>query len=374
MNWGSNGDSVVGVYSDARTEYTKQLCVFLVPAYFQFFINLLEKSKSTAEPKKFLWQFQTYLNEIPEWNMEKVSNEIGAIQTNCGCDYLEDLLTAVFIAHTKVLTAIRISSKQKKVQINVPKVEHFLYKVLCESSKLLWGSTYLFSDSISSIEKQKNYRTVESLLNEAVIQAVRAMVPVKSILKDFVSHDGEEEEAEETEEKKPEPEDEDNAITAALSGMSKPTSEIQMPEESKKPEEAKPEETQMPVIPRDKLFSAQSAENSEAQPNNEIVVPQIENVETSTQNENKEPPRIIINDRSQRSVSFSEFDTILDQDNPDNSDLYEQKEKVEPELDILDDEGVPLDVGDIENLDDDDDTEPIGGEVEMTNDDYDVIL
>ena len=127
MNWGSGGDSVVGVYSDARTEYTKQLCVFLVPAYFQFFINLLEKSKSTAEPKKFLWQFQTYLNEIPEWNMEKVSNEISSIQTNCGCDYIEDLLTAVFIAHTKVLTAIRISSKQKKIQINFPKVEHFLY-------------------------------------------------------------------------------------------------------------------------------------------------------------------------------------------------------------------------------------------------------
>jgi hypothetical protein len=345
MNWGSNGDSVVGVYSDARSEYTKQLCVFLVPAYFQFFINLLEKSKSTAEPKKFLWQFQTYLNEIPEWNMEKVSNEIGAIQNNCGCDYLEDLLTAVFIAHTKVLTAIRISSKQKKVQINVPKVEHFLYKVLCESSKLLWGSTYLFSDSISSIEKQKNYRNVEGLLNEAVIQAVRAMVPVKSILKDFVSQDGEEEEAEETEEKKPEPEDKDNAIAATLSGVSKSTtSETQMPE-------AKPE----------------------TQPNNELIIPQIENVETETQNE-KEPPRIIINDRSQRSVSFSEFDTILDQDNPDKSDLYEQKEKVEPELDILDDEGIPLESDDIENLEGDDDTETIGGEVEMTNDDYDVIL
>jgi hypothetical protein len=369
MNWGSNGDSVVGVYSDARSEYTKQLCVFLVPAYFQFFINLLEKSKSTAEPKKFLWQFQTYLNEIPEWNMEKVSNEIGAIQNNCGCDYLEDLLTAVFIAHTKVLTAIRISSKQKKVQINVPKVEHFLYKVLCESSKLLWGSTYLFSDSISSIEKQKNYRNVEGLLNEAVIQAVRAMVPVKSILKDFVSQDGEEEETEETEEKKPEPEDEDDAIAAALSGVSKSTtSETQMPEvkpeeaqkSEEKPEE-KPEETQMPEA------------KPETQPNNELVIPQIENVETETQNE-KEPPRIIINDRSQRSVSFSEFDTILDQDNPDKSDLYEQKEKVEPELDILDDEGVPLELGDIENLDDDDDTETIGGEVEMTNDDYDVIV
>ena len=43
MNRGS--DSILSVYSDARAEYTKQLCVFLVPAYFQFFIELLEKAK-----------------------------------------------------------------------------------------------------------------------------------------------------------------------------------------------------------------------------------------------------------------------------------------------------------------------------------------
>ena len=114
-----SSDPILSVYSDARVEYTKQLCVFLVPAYFQFFIDLLEKAKQSMsqEPKKILWQFQNFLNEIHDWNMEKVNNEIHTIYTNCGCDYLEDLLTAVFIAHTKVLTAIRLSSNNKKVEI-----------------------------------------------------------------------------------------------------------------------------------------------------------------------------------------------------------------------------------------------------------------
>ena len=184
-----SSDSILSVYSDARAEYTKQLCVFLVPAYFQFFINLLEKSKQamTTTPKRSLWQFQNYLNEIHDWNMEKVNNEIHTIYTNCGCDYLDDLLTAVFIAYTKVLTAIRLSSNKKKIEINVPKVEHFLFKVLCETSKLLWSSTYLFREDISGIEKQQNYRNIEGILNEGVLQAVRSLVPVKSILKDFVN-------------------------------------------------------------------------------------------------------------------------------------------------------------------------------------------
>jgi hypothetical protein len=74
-----NRDSILSVYSDARAEYTKQLCVFLVPAYFQFFTELLEKAKQSSEPKRGLWQFQNYLNEIHDWNMEKVNNEIHII-------------------------------------------------------------------------------------------------------------------------------------------------------------------------------------------------------------------------------------------------------------------------------------------------------
>ena len=162
------GDSIANVYSDARSEYTKQLCGILIPSYFQFYLSILEKARAEAtktnDPKKLLWHFQTFLNEIPDWNMEKVNTEIGLIQSGCGCDYLEDLLTAVFIAHTKVLTAIRVSAKQKKVQITVPKVEHFLFKVLCETSKLLWGSSFLFRENITAIEKQQNYRSVEALL------------------------------------------------------------------------------------------------------------------------------------------------------------------------------------------------------------------
>lgn len=368
MNWGSGDNSITSVYSDARTEYSKQLCVFLVPAYFQFFLKLLEKSKSTAEPKKFLWQFQTYLNEIPEWNMEKVSNEIATLQGNCGCDYLEDLLTAVFIAHTKVLTAIRVNAKQKKVQINVPKVEHFLYKVLCECSKLLWGSTYLFSDGISSIEKQKNYRNVEQLLAEGISQAIRAMVPVKSILRDFVNQDEdevEEEEKEEKEEKEDKKESEEqDSIAAALMGqklVEEKHEEEQKEEENN--EENKAIETKLEEEKQEEEKTIETNSTSD-QPKNEVINP---------------PPTIVIDTNNKRSVSFSEFDTVLDEDNPEESDLYEQKAYNEPELEILDEIGVPLDDDDsvIEDLDkqsvssdeeDEDNEQPIG------SDEYDVLV
>jgi hypothetical protein len=273
-------DSVISVYSDARSEYTKQLCLFLVPSYFQFYLNLLDKARETVrqEPKKLLWQYQTLLTAIPEWNNEKVTLEIGELQKACGCDYLDDLLTAVFIAHTKVLTAIRVSAKQKKVQITVPKVEHFLFKVLCECSKLLWGSTYLFREDITSIERQQNYRSIEGLLQEGILQAIRAMVPVKSILKDFVSNEDTDDITEDTE------------------------TETQPPPEPEREPEPEPQSIRVP----------------ETMPNanvNTIEAPQ----ETAT------VPIIDIEDKPH--VHFAPYDIILDQENPEKSDLVETLEE-----------------------------------------------
>jgi hypothetical protein len=185
----SYSDPTLLAYSDARTEYTKQLCQFIVPATFKFFTRLLDRAREEVgrESQKTLFQFQTFLKEIPEWNMEKVTNEIKRLEYEIGCEYLEDLLTAVFIAHTKILTAIRVSSKKNaNVQINVPKTERFLFKVLCETSNLYWKNTYLFRDDIKNLDKQQNYRQAEHMIIEGVSMAIRALVPVKNILRECV--------------------------------------------------------------------------------------------------------------------------------------------------------------------------------------------
>ena len=315
MNRGS--DSVLSVYSDARAEYTKQLCMFLVPAYFQFYVELLEKAKQTmvAEPKRALWQFQTYLNEIHDWNMEKVNHEIHTIHTNCGCDYMEDLLTAVFIAHTKVLTAIRLSANNKKVEINVPKVEHFLFKVLCETSKLLWSSTYLFRDGITGMEKQQNYRSIEQILNEGILQAVRNLVPVKSILKDFMNQDVADTTPEEDsdEEEKEEPKE----IKEIKEIKEEPKEE---PKETKN-EIIIPSEISLPTIAPIPITSsiASSITSSIVEPLMAMMKPE--------KKEDSSNPTIVLNDK--HNVSFGKYNTVFSTEHPEESDMV---------IDIRDDE------------------------------------
>jgi hypothetical protein len=355
MNRGS--DSVLSVYSDARAEYTKQLCMFLVPAYFQFYIELLEKAKqaSASEPKKALWQFQTYLNEVHDWNMEKVNHEIHTIHTNCGCDYLEDLLTAVFIAHTKVLTAIRLSANSKKVEINVPKVEHFLFKVLCETAKLLWSSTYLFRDGIPGMERQQNYRNIEQVLNEGILQAMRNLVPVKSILKDFMNMDvaaehAAEEDSDEEEEKPVVKAAEEIVIPRAVSL----TADI--PVEAQKPETKKSdtEETANVVTEVAKAVTPIATAALVAP----VLVEPKESLISTISSAIKgalTPETIVINDKP--AVTFGKYNTVFSTENPEESDLIIDAREDEsyddeiPALEIMDEAGQPLGDNDFDTLD-----------------------
>ena len=197
-------DSGASVYTEAKSEYTKQLTLYLVPAFHRFFMELLQQA-ITEEPvaKRQLWKFQESLSQIPEWNMDKVQRETNRMIASIQCDYMEELLTAVFIAHTKVLTAIRIGNKNKRVNIVVPKLDHFLHRALSESSRLLWSSAYLFHSELPPMEKQKNHRQIEQLLHDGVAQAIRGMLPVKNILKDYLAEPepGHEEEADSDDEK-----------------------------------------------------------------------------------------------------------------------------------------------------------------------------
>lgn len=196
------GGEGVSVYAEAKSEYTKQLCQYLVPPIQQYFLDLLgEATQKEEDSRRVLLMFQTLLEDISNWNMDKVQRETGLIVQRSSCDYLEELMTAVFIAHTKVLSAIRLTTKQKKLQIAIPKLDHFLHRTMTECARLLWSNTYLFSTSSPSMERQKNLRQIETFLHEGVLQGIRGMLPVKSILREYLKEDDdEEEEVEETEE------------------------------------------------------------------------------------------------------------------------------------------------------------------------------
>jgi hypothetical protein len=187
-------DSSAAIYSEAKSEYTKQLVFNFLPVLLRFFLDRFTEVKQlasvTSRSKSALSEFQDSLSQIPEWNLDKVRSESTALLQSISCDYLEELITAVFIAHTKILSAIRLHSKpRRKINITVPKPDHFMHRTMSECSRLLWSNVYLFNDSVSTIERQKNMNDVNRFLEEGILQAVRNLLPVKSILRDNLQED-----------------------------------------------------------------------------------------------------------------------------------------------------------------------------------------
>jgi hypothetical protein len=181
----------VATYSEARSEYTKQLATFIVPTLVGWFQQLW--SRNASNKSQCMALFQGECEEIPRWNQDRIHDEVRVLIERTGCDYMEDLMTAVFIAHTKVLTAVRLSKREKKLSITVPKLDHFVHRVFREAARAFWKTPFLFMDTGSVVDRQKNVLQIEALATEAITSAVRSMLPVKQILKDYMEDDNQEE-------------------------------------------------------------------------------------------------------------------------------------------------------------------------------------
>lgn len=185
----------VATYSEARSEYTKQLATFIVPALLGWFQQVWSRNANNRQQCMAL--FQTECEEISRWNQDRVTDEVRVLIERTKCDYMEELMKAVFIAHMKVLTAVRLSDKMIKLRLEIPKLDHFIHRIFKEAARSFWKAPYLFMDITNVIERQKNILQLEAMTTEAITTAVRGMLPVKQILHDYLDG-GEQEDIEDT--------------------------------------------------------------------------------------------------------------------------------------------------------------------------------
>ena len=139
----------VSLYSEARNEYLKQMASWLSSPMVEFFRGEYQKI-STKDSAKAMTAFQAWCADVPKWNQDVIDTNVSIVLDTCRCDYVEELMTAVFIAHTKMLTAIRVSPKQKKMKITLPKLDHFLHRVFIECARGFWKAPFLFLESVKN--------------------------------------------------------------------------------------------------------------------------------------------------------------------------------------------------------------------------------
>lgn len=198
-------DYNMNVLSEAKNEYSSRLVTILTPLMIEGIKSIFEEATKLCldndEEEKYLMTFQNFLSRVPKWNDTIVEEETKRIVTNSRCSYLEDLLTCVHITQLKILTSIRVSQKQKKIDIDIPKLNAFVHKCYIMYARKLYSNVYLFEKDILPLNYQKNMREAELMCQESILNVIRENMPVENILRAYIDETVDEEIIEETIEK-----------------------------------------------------------------------------------------------------------------------------------------------------------------------------
>ena len=197
-------DYNVNVLSEAKNEYSSRLVTILTPLMIEGTKSIFEEAcklcNDNDEGEKYLMTFQNFLSHT-KWNSTIIEEETKRIITLSQCNYLDDLLTCVHITQLKILTSIRVSQKQKKIDIDIPKLSDFIHKCYIQYARKLYSNVYLFEKDILPLSYQKNMREAELICQESILQVVRDGMPVEKILRAYMDETVDEEIIEETVEK-----------------------------------------------------------------------------------------------------------------------------------------------------------------------------
>ena len=198
-------DYNVNVLSEAKNEYSSRLVTILTPLIIEGIQSIFNEASKLCldndEEDKYLMTFQNFLSRVPKWNSTIIDEETKRIVSQSNCSYLEDLLTCVHITQLKILTSIRVSQKQKKIDIDIPKLNTFIHRCYIYYARKLYSNVYLFESNILPLNYQKNMREAELMCQESVLQVIRENMPVEKILRAYIDETVDEEIIEETIEK-----------------------------------------------------------------------------------------------------------------------------------------------------------------------------
>jgi len=191
-------DFVISNLHESRNEWCSRLVSVFTPVVIEGVRSIFNESWKMCldndEASKYLMTFQNLLSRVPKWNNIIVEEERKRIVERSGCDYLEDLITCVHIIQLKVLTCIRVGNKQKKIDISIPKLDDFIHKVYIHVARKVYMNVYLLEKNISPLQVQKNYRELESIVQECILTTIRESVPTEAIIRAYMDESVEQEE------------------------------------------------------------------------------------------------------------------------------------------------------------------------------------
>ena len=183
-------DFVLENLQSSRNDFCSRLINILTPHIHSGVKSIFDEAWriciENGETTKYLMTFQNFLLRVPKWNTSIIEKETQRISEQSGCGHIEELITCVHIIHLKTLTCVRAGSKQKKIDIAIPKLSEFIHKVYINVARRVYSNVYLFEKTKQHLQIQKNNYHLEGLIKECILNTIRESIPIEHLLKVYI--------------------------------------------------------------------------------------------------------------------------------------------------------------------------------------------
>lgn len=191
---------------EIRNEYMVFIINILTPMIYEGIYKLYNQAVETDKLYKeqenkmaniknpgILKIFQCFLKDIQNLNDASIKEETNRIRENSKCsEYFNDLIKAVIKSNIVLLT---YNASDKKCMLIEEKfhdsinIELFIHTCYIESGRVFFNNPELFWHEYPTIEIKKNQRECFHLIQDAIKEAIRKMLPMKRILQEYLSKD-----------------------------------------------------------------------------------------------------------------------------------------------------------------------------------------
>jgi hypothetical protein len=177
----------ISVLAQGREFYLRQLKLHLTPLIYEGLVSLYEDAKKREEQTNefegnSLKQFQKLLCDIPSWNQSILEEETRRILTEC--DFLMEMVAAVFVAHVQILASVKLGGKNSKIRVKIPTSDIFIHAVYSKSAETFYYNPYKFE----TYHVRESNEYIREMINRNIDDVIDSMIPIESIIKEYISN------------------------------------------------------------------------------------------------------------------------------------------------------------------------------------------
>lgn len=179
-------------YAVTKKEYTDTLTRLISPFIYEGFSSIYNDAKQIVkegEESKLLKVYQQLVRNIPKWNDDLVNGEAQRILISSKCDWLQDLLKAVIKSNIILLSnstgqtgGFKIDKKLLEIPFN-----KFIHRCYIECAREIYNNPYLFYHREKPLDIKRNQRETKTLIKSCIEEAIRKMLPVEYMLKNYLT-------------------------------------------------------------------------------------------------------------------------------------------------------------------------------------------